>query len=121
MEGNHGAYGPLSLIGLDRWRVFIDWLFIFRGCIMDWCLRVILFWFRRFVGIQVAWNEVDFINLACIYNSCILSSLLFLFCSVLFCFLSCGGCMVDGSWIELGIVRGCFGCLDRMDRMELGE
>ena len=67
------------------------------------------------MGIQVAWDEVDFINLACIYNSCILSSLLVLFCFVLFSFL---WCMVDGSWIELGILRGCFVCLDRM---ELGE
>lgn len=29
MEGNHGAYGPLSLIGLDRWRVFCRLAFHF--------------------------------------------------------------------------------------------
>lgn len=53
------------------------------------------------MGIQVAWDEVDFINLACIYNSCILSSLLVLFCFVLFCFLSCGAW-----WMGVGLSWG---------------
>lgn len=45
----------------------------------------------------MGWDEVDFINLACIYNSCIL---LFSFRFVLFLLL---WCMADG-WmgVELG-------------------